>query len=56
MLGYPIRKADLYDVEQRMGLLKVRLTPDLWGREVPAGRMPTCLQHTPRSSVMMLSR
>ena len=38
------------------GLLKVRLTPDLWGHEVPAGRMSTCLQHTPRSSVTTWSR
>ncbi len=33
-----------------MGLLKVWLTPDLWGREVPAGRMSTCQLPTPRSS------
>lgn len=27
-----------------VGLLKVRLTPDLWGHLVPAGRMSICLQ------------
>ena len=32
------------------GLLKVRLTPDLWGREVPAGRMSTCPLRIRRSS------
>lgn len=38
-------------VRSRLGLLKVRLIPDLWGREVPAGRMATCLQRTTRSFV-----
>ena len=35
----------------QLGLLKVWLTPDLWGREVPAGRMSTCQLPTPESSV-----
>ena len=46
----------LRDPSVQMGLLKVWLTPDLWGRGVPAGRMSTCLHPIPRSSVTTWSR
>lgn len=52
----PVMRALHAETAKRLGLLKVRLTPDLWGREVPAGRMSSCQQHTPKSSVMTWSR